>query len=81
MKKITEYKQWENCLIECTSDKTIERFNELWSNYPDFADQMMADFKSNALRFYCSTTEERKTAAWEQIKKQLQTKEKGADVT
>ena len=62
---------WEHCLSVCVQDGTVEQFNKLWDEYPEFAERMMQEFDDVVLQADTHVTEEEKLASWERMKARL----------
>ena len=65
---------WEACLWVCIQAGDTERYNGLWNEHPDLADNMMREAHEIAAKNPIHFTEEETRASWERFKAMVREK-------
>lgn len=65
---------WESCLWACIQADDMERYNRLWNEHPDLADNMMREFYEVAAKNPVRLTEEEIRSSWERFQARMREK-------
>lgn len=65
---------WEYLLMICIRDSKKEKYNELWTSYPELADHMMSEFDRIAAQNPLEISPEETQAKFEEFKKTMRDK-------